>query len=157
LVVIDIIPTGNCNKQDYILKRGYDMKVELFLRSIDQEFSDQHFRERHDPNQWRDGYSDYWTGNTHYNTYADRQLCSITDQKTNKLSTFLKIRKESFGGFLFDMLSKAVFKLDDSAYQVMSLLISGVPTTELSSHINIDDRDINTLKKSLEKYCICKI
>ncbi len=133
------------------------MKIELLMRSLVQEFSDNNNYEKQESAQWSDRYSDYWPSNApYYDTYTLSQPRS-TAVCQEKILSFLKIRRESFGGVLFDMLSKAVFKLDDSAYQAMSLLISGITISDLPKHINIHDKDICILKTSLNNLGICKI
>ena len=69
----------------------------------------------------------------------------------------VRLRKEAFGGVLYDMLSKAVFKLDDAAYDAISLLMAGVQFPELKEHLNISDKDANVLESSLVHFGLCKV
>ena len=138
------------------------MKIELLMRSLDQEFSDQVSSKNHQ-NQCADDTpqgrwpSDYWPKNMHGDRWDYQNPHHVKGNKSENLFSNVRLRKEAFGGVLYDMLLKAVFKLDDAAYDAISLLMAGVQFPELKEHLNISDKDANVLESSLVHFVLCKV
>lgn len=134
------------------------MRIELLMRSLDQEFSDRSIDKKYNHGKKYDRWPfDYWSHDRHCDRWSYQQSHQVTDHQRESLSSYVKLRKESFGGVLYDMLTKAVFKLDNEAFQAISLLVSGVAFHDLSKHMNATDKEFNTLKASLLDFRLCKI
>lgn len=117
------------------------MKIELFMRSLEQDFSD-------------DSLSEF--SEVSYNNKSHRQRIYVTKSNSNfRFLDDVKIRKESFGGLLYDLRTKAVFSLDQEAYDSIKDLLDGIEYDELIVKRNISNDNLIYLKDSLIKYNLC--
>ena len=117
------------------------MKIELFIRSIGQDF----------PDKTESVYK-----SLNYNNKGHRQRAHICRQ--NGKSRFLndiKLRTESFGGIIYDLQKKAVYTIDNDAYKAISYLIDGSSFEDLSSVHEFTPNEVESLKSSLFKFGLC--
>jgi len=98
------------------------MKVELFLESIHQEYADPNKRKKLNGAQWHYKWGGDWAGDWVYRSgvlncnFNRKELKGI-----NRVLTF-KLRKENFGGLIYDPVSSAVFRADKEAFEAIQLL-----------------------------------
>lgn len=117
------------------------MKVELFMRSLDQDFSDENSL-------------DYVE--TNYNNGGHRQrVYTPKNFSEERILSDVNLRSESFGGLLYDLKTKAVFSLDHNAYDAINDLLNGISFEDLSVKSKFPNEDIVYLKEKLKKYHLC--
>ena len=130
------------------------MKIELLMRSLDQEFPDDPIsggKELNWDNGWpydsRPPHCDRWS-------YQKSNDLSSTNLKERFLDD-VRIRSESFGGLLYDMKTKAVFTLDHEACKAIQFILKGKSPSELIGLIGLPEEAIQGLLDSLRSYRLC--
>jgi hypothetical protein len=138
------------------------MKIELYMTTIEQEFSAEtvaHLLKRKNGllteddkssttyrnissnwNNWNN-----WDNWNNWNNYCADFRPRFNQQPFPNIIERLRLRRESFGGLAFDPVTRRVFKLDNEAYVVTTRLNEGENSTSIAHDIGSLDIDINEI------------
>lgn len=100
------------------------MKIELFLESIDQDFSAQTVKAGVGVDESRAGWSNWnnWTNWDNWTNWTNWNNAALTESPHAAAFRHLRVRQESFGGLAFDPSTRRIYKLDKEAYDALLLL-----------------------------------
>lgn len=123
-------------------ERRIDMKLELFMRSIGQEYPD---KDLSSENGW-----------TSYNNKSHRQrLYPPSPHEEDTLLRDVRIRAEQGGGLLYDMETKAVFYMDEPALAAVRCLAKGESFATLPTAAGVTNDEVRELREAMVKYGLC--
>lgn len=118
------------------------MKIELYLRSLLQEYPDSFKSATEWPAQWS-YHHDYWE----QWRYQSQSKTIDLPNGTARIK-LLKLREEKFGGLLYDPISTAVFKVDREAFKTLTLLQNGLSLDQIMDSIRVP---VSTLNEFIQK------
>mgnify|MGYP005840663789 CR=1 FL=1 len=124
------------------------MEIKLFMRSLDQEFTDS-------ISNWDNGWPyDVWP----YDSHCDRwsyQSSNINPKSENNNYTNLRLRAEEFGGLLYDTKTKAIFYLDQEGFNTINFMIKGKTNHQIVEQLNISFDELKQFESKLKGFQIC--
>jgi hypothetical protein len=131
------------------------MRIELYLRDVMQDFPDDKYclsKYSEKSNNWNDSPPWYnpWTNNPWYQTMDSRMLFD-SQKASHEVTERLKIRREEFGGLLFDPLTAAVYKADAEACNFIELVKAGDIPDEAGRKMKLQQDQLMDFMKQLEK------
>lgn len=136
------LPINHMGRQAPQSERRIEMKFELFIRSIGQEYPDKDLSSEND-----------WTS---YNNGGHRQrLYPPTPHEEHTLLRGVRIRAEQGGGLLYDMETKAVFCMDEPALAAVQCLLKGESFATLPSAVGVSPDEVRELRGAMVKYGLC--
>ena len=140
---------------------GIIMKVELYMASIDEDFSSRTLKriveysklggkQQNNPTSW--GNWDNWNNWTNWTNWSNFSAMHKEGlQVSSHCFNQIRIRQESFGGLAYHPMSSRVFKLDDEAFSALKLLVEGSSFKDIASAIGRKKKDIERLA-----YYVCE-
>lgn len=131
------------------------MHIELYLRDIMQDFPDNKSSLSTCPencDSWNDSPPWYnpWTNQPWYQT-MDSKIISDSKEPAYGLTGRIKMRKEKFGGIIFDPLTAVVYKADAKAYKFIELVKAGSMPDEAGRKMKLQHEECNDFLKELKK------
>ena len=135
------------------------MKIELFQRTIYQEYPDD-YRERVSDKTGVDKFLAGWPAEGwpmkywQYNYSRYENFPSPSHERVRGLKR-LKLRKEEEGGFVFDPSTTAIFWADDSAFKIISLLQKNTAIEDISHQENVSKEELLSLITTLKSLGLC--
>lgn len=108
------------------------MNIELFLRTITQEYSDGQTTGVLDRNRLYETGRDNWGGEWRGQNWNYQKALTGELKDGHSRIKDLLIREEAFGALLYDPVSTAVFKTDKDGLKVINYLQKGMDLNEIS-------------------------
>lgn len=148
------------------------MKIELYMASIDEDFSSRTLKQlmahdesdkgilfisketkQHTQNNWANwGNWDNWDNWTNWTNWSNSSATQrVVSQDPFYFIDRIRVRGESFGGLAFNPISKRVLKLDMEAYSALKLLVEGISVETIASQMGVQNIEIESLVSCVSK------
>ena len=133
------------------------MKIELLMRSLDQEFADSQLLTTTKPQGQRDDKwpFDYWSHDRHCDRWSYQTRFDGDKPLSDRFLDYIILRTEGFGGVLYDMLTKAVFRIDGDAYRAIQHLRESRSYENTADALHLPQKDISELREQLIRFRLC--
>ena len=133
------------------------MKIELYLRTIMQEYPDERqYNSKTLVNNDRECWSN-WTFDWGAQKWRNGELLKeteseMTEQTSQSKLKNLEVRKEIFGALLYDRLSTAVYKVNSEGLSAIELLRCGLSPREVSGRLDVSSELMDSFIKNLKDF-----
>ena len=122
------------------------MKIELFMRSLDQEFTDQ-------IKDWDNGWP-YDVTPPHCDRWSYQGIIQNDSDISKKFHPNVRLRSEKFGGLLYNVKTKAVFSLDHEAFKAINLILQGDEINNVEKSLYIPGQQMRDFVEKLRVHQI---
>ena len=142
------------------------MKIELYMASIDQDFSSRTLgrlvaylesgkgsrstsigADNNYNMNW--GNWDNWNNWNNWNNWKNwanfAGVKELDCQEVSQCIGSIRLRSESFGGLAYNPISRRVFKMDSEAYRALKVLVGGTSVGHAASQIGVQKAEIDRI------------
>ncbi len=80
-------------------------------------------------------------------------MTSVPNKKTERIN-MIKIRKENFGGVIFDSFTTAIYKVDSDGYRFIELLKAGEKVEKIGKKMKLPQKECRDFVNNLIEFGI---